>query len=276
MRSCPHLPVASRCRPRRAFTLIELLVVVAIIALLAALLFPSLSAARERTRRVVCASNLRQWGLATTAYTGDNTGRFCRSPTARAYQVQLDWFNLLGITSNVVICPSVAGQRLYPSGSYNQPFRPWVYLSDGGNTTLTKVYWTTFNLYAGWFPQWPGGAGSYASTLRFKWPGHAGDYTNALFRLPPIPRPADTAIASDYNEYRGTTGIASIELVGHNHWPRQTRWLISNGQSSYFLGPWTGQNELFADGHLAWSRPTELTKRITQNNSSDYFENWAR
>ena len=63
-------PKAHR-RPR-GFTLIELLVVVSIIALLVAILLPSLAAAREQARRVRCASQLHQIILAITMYTSED------------------------------------------------------------------------------------------------------------------------------------------------------------------------------------------------------------
>jgi prepilin-type N-terminal cleavage/methylation domain-containing protein/prepilin-type processing-associated H-X9-DG protein len=53
------------------FTLIEILTVVSIIGILAALLLPALSSARERGRRVACMSNLRQIGLAIATYSSD-------------------------------------------------------------------------------------------------------------------------------------------------------------------------------------------------------------
>ena len=59
---------------RNAFTLIELLVVIAIIALLAALLFPVLSAVRAKADSTKCATNLGQVGFAITAYCGENNG----------------------------------------------------------------------------------------------------------------------------------------------------------------------------------------------------------
>jgi prepilin-type N-terminal cleavage/methylation domain-containing protein/prepilin-type processing-associated H-X9-DG protein len=78
------------CRQRRThgFTLIELLTVIAIIAVLAAVLFPVFARARESARRTVCGSNLRQLGAGIAMYVQDYDERF---PVANFSDVPYDY-----------------------------------------------------------------------------------------------------------------------------------------------------------------------------------------
>jgi len=115
--------VILRKRESGAFTLIELLVVVAIIAILAAMLLPALSTAKERARRANCISNLRQFVLTQLLYANDSHDRF---PDAlrdegnytAQYISSLHFTNLVAVLGKELLpCPS------WRNGVYRDP--PW-------------------------------------------------------------------------------------------------------------------------------------------------------
>jgi len=96
----------------KAFTLIELLVVIAIIALLIAILLPSLSRARELSKRLVCAANIKGMGTSAKIYANDNNERWM-IPAFKASLVGTQGIDYLNSRGSTTGNPTDAGEIGY-------------------------------------------------------------------------------------------------------------------------------------------------------------------
>jgi prepilin-type N-terminal cleavage/methylation domain-containing protein/prepilin-type processing-associated H-X9-DG protein len=156
-------PPAPRSRTgcaARGFTLVELLVVVAIIAVLIALLLPSLGKARRHAQQVACLSNLRQLGLALVAYAGQNNGSF-PAPAGVFSRHAEDWVHwqpdrdpadgailpFLGSDLRVLVCPAGVDDRkahTFEGSTLAYPFSYSVNNLFTGSTAATRfaANWT--------------------------------------------------------------------------------------------------------------------------------------
>jgi len=120
----------------KKFTLIELLVVVAIIAILASILLPTLGQCRQIAYSIACIGNLRQFGIATSSYIGDNNdfllARNWNACLNRYVNLNGDygWNSTGGALLKVGLCPSLRGQLVA-----NGPLR--------ASYGYTGVWWDT-------------------------------------------------------------------------------------------------------------------------------------
>ena len=137
-----------------AFTLMELLVVVGIVSLLAALLLPTLSSAKARSRSVACAANLSQLGKAMAMHDGDTgfypgAGDFVQATPQGIKRITTAWSDRLGpyLQGNNAVfqCPAHEpfrdGPVTAPSYGYNAFGTGWVGTGEqlGLGTSMTNV-----------------------------------------------------------------------------------------------------------------------------------------
>ena len=158
---------------RRAFTLIELLVVIAIIAILAAMLLPALSRAKQRAWGTACLNNVKQIGLGSRLYADDNADALPRSA-----HLGQSWVNTLqpycGGT-NLWRCPRDSNQTRKFSYALNDYLLP----STAGGTDYSKTTQVPAPASTFWLGEC---ADAYVQLDHFHFsPANDGDYSPLAF-----------------------------------------------------------------------------------------------
>jgi len=140
---------------RKGFTLIELLVVIAIIAVLMAILMPTLQRVRKQAKELLCRTNLKEWGLVWAMYTDENDSKFPDYMGGDWMQKLVEYYSN---SEKLLYCPmttktreegapvryAVIEQGGVPRGSYS--LNEWIYDSDdtGGGRKIEE-YWRSIN-----------------------------------------------------------------------------------------------------------------------------------
>jgi len=122
-----------------AFTLIELLVVIAIIAILAAMLLPALSSAKESGRRIACLNNLHQLSLASQMYANENHDSY--PPRREIGSWPNRFYGNYGKNVKVLLCPTDVVNPLSNGSSFSNnvaDMSPRSYLMNGWNDYFSE------------------------------------------------------------------------------------------------------------------------------------------
>ena len=241
------------------FTLLELLTVIAIISVLAAILLPALSKARERARAISCANNTRQLVLAWHLYAGDNGERlpYNLGMAGSSFRTDLNWVNNVmtwDLSSDNTNVATLTGASLGPyvsgdTGIYRCP-------SDQALSSVQSAAGWTARIRSYSMNAMVGDAGSFSTNgYNINNPG----YTQ-FFKMTQIPHPADIFVFLDEHPDSINDGYfldkaptASAGYGGYNNTDTQAQWTDLPASYHNLATAFS-----FADGHSTlhrWQQP---------------------